>query len=92
MKDTLITDNKSIHIGDICFYKNDADVYFLITSIDSEYDQQTGKRTDFFDAICEDGSVICDGTLDLVQSVGENILCDLRSLFEKIRMVDKEYD
>lgn len=91
-QDANIDCDKSIHIGDVCFYKNDADVCFLITSIDSEYDQRTGKRTDFFDAIREDGSVICDGTLDLVQSVGENILCDLRSLFEKIRMVDKEYD
>lgn len=90
-QDANIAGNKSIHIGDVCFYKNDADVCFLITSIDSEYDQQTGKRTDFFDAIREDGSVIHDGTLDLVQSTCKNILCDLRKLLEGIKIIQGEF-
>ena len=90
-QDANIDGDKSIHIGDVCFYKNDADVCFLITSIDSEYNQRTGELTYFFDAICEDGSVIHDGTLDLVQSTCKNILCDLRKLLEGIKIIQGEF-
>jgi len=61
----LVSIGRKIKIGDECHYKDQSD-NFIITRI--YYEVSKG----FFDAIREDGSVIYDGTLELIEKTGRN--------------------
>ena len=61
----LVSIGRKIKIGDECHYKDQSD-NFIITRIYYE-----GSRG-FFDAISENGSVIYDGTLELIEKTGRN--------------------
>lgn len=82
----------AIEVGDVCRYKKDNKQPFIITRIYCGHDG-FGKIEFFFDAIYEDGSVIEDGTLSLIERVGvsrKNIREHLNELFRGIPLEEKE--